>query len=168
MTTYVVMASHVEEISQIVLSPQELAAIQHGGHIEFAGLSIQVEDDVLRAEGEAIADVPTFKHLLRICEEIFRLHGSWALLAIGNDQTPAMSAERRRILAEWSQTHPARGIALVRITNPLAITMLSLMMRAMNVLRATSLPIAFFRTEIEGRAWLASKRARTHVRSSVA
>lgn len=162
------MTSRVEEISQIVLSPQEMEAVRRGGLIQLAGLRLSIEGDLLRAEGETISDVPTFKHMLRICEEIIHVHGSWALLAIGNDQTPAMSAERRRILADWSQTHPARGIALVRITNGLTLTMLSLMTRAMGLLKTTPLPLEFFRTEKEARAWLAPKGVRAKSRTSAA
>jgi hypothetical protein len=140
------------------LSSEELTAIRNNGEVSWRGVQIAVEGDLVRVRSAETSDQDQLVYILLVCEEVIRIHGHFYMLSIMRDRASAMPPEQRRLAAEWSRKHPSRGTAIVNRGNWVANTMVTLLIRGINVLISRPIPLAFFGSEAEALAWLQSLR----------
>ena len=152
------MSSADQAVAEIPFLEKEREAVRSNGKLVHGRVCISIEDDLVRMESPQGLDMAQFIYVLRICEEVFRIRGRYFMLAINGERASPMTAEQRRIGAQWSRKYPSSGTAIVSSANSLVSTMVTLLIRGINRVIPRPIPLAFFQTEGEARAWLATLR----------
>lgn len=150
------MISDDQAVAELPFSEKEREAVRNNGKLVHGRVCISIEDDVVRMENFKGLGTAQFIYVLRICEEVFLLRGRFFMLALNGERASPMTAEQRRIGAQWSRKCPSSGTAIVSSAHSLVSTMVMLLIRAINMLIPRPIPLAFFQTEGEARAWLAT------------
>lgn len=150
------MTSADKAAAEIPILEREREAVRNNGKLAQDSVSISIEGDLVRVDSPKGLDAAQFIYVLRICEEVFHLHGRYFMLARNGEKAPPMTAEQRRYGAQWSRQYPSSGTAMVGSSHSLVSTMVRLLIRAINLVNPRQIPLAFFDTEDEARAWLAT------------
>jgi hypothetical protein len=80
-----------------------------------------------------------------------------AFVVVDQSRAGTTSGEARRFIAEWNKKHTVSAAAIVGGT-AIARTAASLVLSVIRFIRPEPMPVAFFRTEREARAWIAKQR----------
>lgn len=116
---------------------------------------VHIEGDVVLSICLEDTDAEGIRQFFEIVEPVFAKYGR-ALLLTDATRNVSVSAEARRMLAEWSKTH--RVVTAIFGPGITTRAMLTLITRAMNLLGKNTEKAAFFATEAEARAWLDEQR----------
>ena len=118
--------------------------------------SARIEGDTLHLKLCGDLPVEDFRPMLQLSEQIIAVHGHYfALLDIRH--LAAVPAETRRVGAEWARVHRISGNACYGGSSAMR-TLITLVMRAINVVHSLPAPVAFFKTEHEAQAWIVEQR----------
>ncbi len=150
------MSSIDQAIAEIPFLEKEREAVRNNGKLVQGSVSVSIEEDLVRMDSPQGLNTAEFVYVLRICEEVFRIRRRYFMLALNGEGASPMTAEQRRIGATWSRKYPSSGTAIVSPANSLVSIMITLLIRGINRVITRPIPLAFFRTEGEARAWLAS------------
>lgn len=93
-----------------------------------------------------------------MAEEAYAQHGSYFGL-IDITHLTIINAEARRWMADWTRTHEVSGCAVFG-GGLLQRTVVTLLSRAIALIRPTPFQVMLFKTEEEARAWIAKERMR--------
>ncbi len=124
---------------------------------------LYIESDILVSIVKGVVTLSDVKQLIVCFEEVLSRHGR-ALLLADNAQFTSIDADARRLGALWAAGKPVLGLATYN-AGFAARTLLSLVMKGINLLNPNPLPFVFVKSESEARAWLAEQRQRHLVRS---
>jgi hypothetical protein len=144
--------------SDTVLSDEDRQAIRDNGTLACKGMQITVEGDLVQLENSTGMEMAELIYVMRVSEEVMRLRGRFFMLAVVRGRTRVMPPEQRQLAAQWSRKHPSCGTAVVNDGNAIMNTMISLLIRAVNLVISRPIPLAFFQAEPEARAWLEALR----------
>lgn len=125
---------------------------------------LYIESDLLVSIVKGVVTLSDVQQLLACFEEVLGRHGH-ALLLADNAQFTSIDADARRLGARWVANKPVLGLATYN-AGFAARTLLSLVMKGINLLNPSPLPFAFVKSEPEARAWLAEQRQRHLARSA--
>jgi uncharacterized heparinase superfamily protein len=141
---------------EISLSSEHRQAVLQGGVIDTAKIRIAVTGELLRLEikSESPLDVASVVYPCRVFEEVLRLHGRLYIVAIAPPGMEPPLPECRRWVATWDKKFGASAIAVVNSESSVTKLVISLLIRAINLVRKKPLALAFFATENEARAWI--------------
>jgi hypothetical protein len=119
---------------------------------------VREEGDVLAVTLVGDESVEEAKEFIAVLERLIERHGCYGML-IGVSKLGTISPEARRLTGQWPGSAACYGNAVYggSVTTR---TLLTFVLRAIRLFRKQSLPIAFFKTEDEARAWLAEQRER--------
>lgn len=116
------------------------------------------ESDLVISRVKGVVTLADVQQLLSCFDEVLARHGH-ALLLADNAQFTSIDADARRLGARWATGKPVLGMATYN-AGLAARTLLTLIMKGINLVSPRPLPFAFVKTESEARAWLAEQRQR--------
>jgi hypothetical protein len=117
---------------------------------------LYIEEDLLIGKTHGDLSLSELQLFTKAADEVIGRHGHFGYLA-DNTEFGKFDPEARRFVAKWSVGKPIIGIAVFN-ADLVSRTLVSLVLKATNVIRRQSLPFDFFRTESDARAWLAQLR----------
>lgn len=118
----------------------------------FGKHELYLEEDILFAvpHGEILgAELQLY---IDAATELIGQYGYVLLLGDTHDLS-GLTADARRLSAQWTVGKPVVGIALYN-AGLAARSLLTVVLKALNLIRRPSIPFAFFATELEAREWL--------------
>lgn len=124
---------------------------------------LYVETDIVVSIVKGVVTLPDVQLLLACFEEVIIRHGR-ALLLADNAQFTSIDADARRLGALWVAGKPVLGMATYNASFA-SRTLVSLIIKGINLLNPSPLPFIFVKSEPEARAWLAEQRQRYLARS---
>lgn len=152
------MSTDLQAIADLVLTDEELRAVEKNGSIVRYTGTISVEGSLVRVHSEIGLSPMDYERMLRICQEVYTRRGQFFLMAVAGPNTPSMGPEQRKLIGKWSKQYPAAGVAIVSPQTGLLQTMTTLLIRGISMLGARTIPLAFFRQETEARVWISNLR----------
>lgn len=152
--------------TDMCITPEHREAISQNGFLDAGSYRLWIDHDLVRVELDAALDLPSLIYFLRIIEEVRRQHGRVYLLVLVGERVRPPPPESRRYTAGWQHQHGTNGMALVSVRNPVFVTIISLLMRAINLINRSQRPTVFFSTETEARRWLNELRHSHHMRGA--
>lgn len=138
----------------IVLSPEHREAIRSNGVITTPNRKLSIDGEFVHVEVTGDSDLPVIIFDCRVFEEVLRLHKRVFVLLYDPRGGQTMPANCRRWVAEWDRQHGVNAVAVVNNGSRGTNTMLSLLVRGMNLVRRKPMKLAFYATQTEARAWL--------------
>ena len=94
----------------------------------------------------------THEHLEKVLYGVGRV-----FVVVDQSRASTTSGEARRFIADWNKKHNVSAAAIVG-ENAIARAAASLVLSFIRFIRPDPMPVAFFRTEREARAWIARRR----------
>lgn len=119
---------------------------------------LYVEGDLVISIVKGTVTLSDVKDLLACFEEVLSRHGH-ALLLADNARFTSIDADARRYSARWVAHKRILGMATYN-AGFTARTLLSLIMKGINLLNPNPVPFAFVKSESEARAFLNEQRQR--------
>lgn len=116
------------------------------------------EGDVLAVTLVGNESAEEAQEFLRILERLIERHDRYGML-VGIQQLGTVSPEARRLTGKWPGSSACYGNAVYG-GSIATRTIVMFVLRAIQLFRQKDLPVAFFKTEEEARAWLAVQRER--------
>lgn len=129
----------------------------------FGKHELYIESDIVVSIVKGVVMLSDVQQLLVCFDEVLARHGH-ALLLADNTHFTSIDADARRLGALWVADKPVLGMATYN-AGFAARTLLTLIMKGINLLNPRPLPFVFVKTEPEARTWLAEQRQRHLTRS---
>ena len=119
---------------------------------------LHIEGDTVLSTAVGVVTLAEAQQLLACLEKVINRHG-YCLLLSNSARFSTVTAEARRFSAKWITGKPLLGIAVYNASFT-ARTLLSLIMKGINLINPRAIPLTFVLEESEARAWLAERRRR--------
>ena len=119
---------------------------------------VHIEGDTVLSTAVGVVTIAEARQLLACLDEVISRHG-YCLLLSDSARFNTVTADARRLSAKWITGKPLLGIAVCNASFT-ARTLLSLVMKGINLINPRAIPLTFVREESEARAWLAERRRR--------
>lgn len=124
----------------------------------FERYHLTIEGDTVLSTAVGVVTLLEAQQLLSCLDEVIARHG-YCLLLSNSARFSTVTAEARKFSAKWIKGKPVLGIAVYNASFT-ARTLLSLIMKGINLINPRAIPLTFVREESEARAWLAEHRRR--------
>lgn len=124
----------------------------------FGPHELYIEGDLVLSIVKGMVTLADVRQLLACMEEVISRYGYFMLLA-DNARFVGIDADARRHSALWTADKRILGMATYNASFT-ARTLLSLIMKGINLLNPNPLQFTFVKSEAEARAWLAEQRRR--------
>lgn len=116
----------------------------------------RVTEDILDVNTDGEFSLSDMQTVIGLAEQIIDQYGYYFTLT-DVSHMGGLTPQARRLAATWSKTHPVAGIAMygAKLTTR---ALLTLLMRAMNLVRRDPFPVTFTQNHREGLDWIATRR----------